>query len=69
MSIFACLIAVENEWKQICIVHKDYEVSSVGFMLNDEVKNTFEFVVRESFQSVEKDSSYSIVYNDKVCHI
>ena len=46
MVIFACLIAVENEQKQICIVHKDYEVSSVGFMHRNEVKNTFKFVVR-----------------------
>lgn len=46
MVIFACLIAIENDQKQICIVNKDYEVSSVGFLLRNEVKNTFKFVVR-----------------------
>lgn len=35
MVIFACMIAIQNEQNQICIVHKDYEVSDISFMLRN----------------------------------
>jgi synaptobrevin homolog YKT6 len=69
MVIFSCMIAVENEQKQVCIVHRDYEVSSVGYLLRNEVKNSFKFVVRESFPCVAKNTRNSVVHEDKVCHI
>lgn len=46
MVIFACMIAIENEHKQVCIVHRDYEVSDISYLLRNEVKNSFKFVVR-----------------------
>jgi hypothetical protein len=35
MVIFACMIAVENEQKQISIVHRDYEVSDISYLLRN----------------------------------
>ena len=40
------MIAVENEKKEIAIVQRDYDVSSIGFLLRNEAKNSFKFVVR-----------------------
>jgi synaptobrevin homolog YKT6 len=53
----------------VCIVQRDYEVSSVGYLLRNEVKNSFKFVVRESFPCVGKNTRNSVVHDDKVCHI
>lgn len=69
MVIFACLIAVQNEKKDVFIVNKDYEVSSVSILLRSEAKNTFKFVVRESFPCVAINTRHSVVHEDKVCHI
>ena len=47
MTIFALMIAVQNpDNKQVYIVHRDYEVSSVNFFARNEAKNSFKFVVR-----------------------
>lgn len=69
MVIFACMIAVENEQKQVCIVHRDYEVSDISYLLRNEVKNSFKFVVRESFPCIARHSRNTVVHDDKVCHI
>jgi synaptobrevin homolog YKT6 len=35
MVIYACMVAIENEQKQVCIVHRDYEVSDVSFLMRN----------------------------------
>lgn len=41
------MIAVQNpETKQVVIVQRDYEISSVSFVVRNEVKNSFKFLVR-----------------------
>lgn len=69
MVIFASMIAVENEQKEICIVHRDYEVSDISYLLRNEVKNSFKFVVRESFPCVGRNTRNTVIHDDKVCHI
>lgn len=63
------MIAVENEQKEICIVHRDYEVSDISYLLRNEVKNSFKFVVRESFPCIGRNTRNSVVHDDKICHI
>jgi hypothetical protein len=41
------MIAVENPVdKKVYILQRDYDVSSVSFLMRNEVKNSFKFVVR-----------------------
>ena len=63
------MIAVQGDDKQIWIVQRDYELSSIGFLMRSEVKNSFKFVVRESFPCIGKNSRSSVIHDDKVCHI
>ncbi len=47
MPIFSSMIAVQNpDTKEVFIVQRDYEISSVNFMIRNEVKNSFKFLVR-----------------------
>lgn len=70
MTIFASLIAVQNpETKQVVIVQRDYEVSSVSFVVRSEVKNSFKFLVREAFPCLQKHTRNSVIHEDKMCHI
>ncbi len=47
MPVYGLIIACENpDTKKTVILHKDYEVSSMGFMVRGEVKDSFKFVVR-----------------------
>ena len=62
MVIFACMIVIQNDEKQICIVHRDYEVSDVSFLMRNEVKNSFKFVVRESFPCVGRNTRNTVAH-------
>ncbi|CAM6006611.1 unnamed protein product [Sphagnum balticum] len=66
MVIFASMIAVLNEHNEVCIVQRDYEVSSIGYLMRSEVKNSFKFVVRESFPCISKHTRNSVIHDDKV---
>jgi hypothetical protein len=47
MTIFASMIAVQNpNTKEVFILQRDYEISSVNFMIRNEAKNSFKFLVR-----------------------
>ena len=63
------MIVAESDSKQICILQRDYQVSSIGFLLRNQAKNSFKFVVRESFPCIAKNSRNSVIHDDKVCHI
>lgn len=70
MKLIALLIAVESPLdKEVYILTREYELSSVSFMMKNTYKDSMKFVVRESMKGLGKNTRNTVEHQGTLCHI